>query len=115
MSKGTTSAEEWALRMEAWRQSGESIQSFALRKGFNYGTFKWWIGKLRRSPDAAKRADRQPVAGNSFVPVVTRAAEMPSSNHSVLDVVIHNGITLRVPQGADLKFVRSVIASLGDL
>jgi hypothetical protein len=66
---------EWALLVEAWKQSGLSRAAFAGREGVHPGTFSFWASRL--APRQSKRtpAPRE-AAPSSFVPVRIRAGEM---------------------------------------
>ena len=39
----------WARRVEAWRGSGETADVFALGKGFEGSTLRWWSSRLGRA------------------------------------------------------------------
>ena len=43
------SATEWAERVRAWRESGETAAEFAAGKDFTERTLTWWAGELART------------------------------------------------------------------
>ena len=40
--------ESWQGRVQAWKESGLSQREYCQRSSLKYGTFKNWIGKLRK-------------------------------------------------------------------
>lgn len=96
-----------AARMTAvvarWRASGEPQARFARRHGVRPWTLWYWSRK--RTPVAAG-----PVAQTAaFVPVrVTAEAPAPDS----IEVLLTSGDRVRVPVGASMDLVRTVVVAL---
>jgi hypothetical protein len=47
------SRDEWAKRVERWRDSGLSAEQFAAELGINAGTLKFWKYRLGQPVDVA--------------------------------------------------------------
>ena len=62
MQNATTEA-EWAERVAAWRESGQTATAFAEGKGFTGKQLGWWKGELGRRQQGVRLARVVPVKG----------------------------------------------------
>src|SRR5262249_21011706 len=91
---------KWQQRLESFESSGLSAPDFCSREGLTLTTFHSWRRRLRPSVSGPERCP-------PLLPVVVA----PSS--SVVEVVLPTGLVLRLPPGADLDFIRSLVSVLG--
>lgn len=92
-----TTEAKWAARVKAWRESGESAETFAAGKGFAAGTLRWWASELARRERGAV-----PIAR-----VVRREA-----TEAAVAIEI-GGARIAVRSGFDPALLRDVIVALG--
>ncbi len=95
----------WQMAIEAWRDSGLSVSKFCKAEGLTEGTFYNWRKKLSvEQPPTNKQAVGNP---SSFIQVA-----IPGGNHSLLELVLSSGNTLRIGCGADSKTLSDVLSIL---
>ena len=105
--------------MARWQRSGLTAREFAEQAGLNAHTltfWKWRLGRERReaapTPDGIKPRALQPAA---FVEVVGGAAAATAAPRGLvaecLEVLLADGVRIRVPRSAD-KAAVAVVASL---
>ena len=108
------SREVWAKRVERWRDSGLTAKEFAAETGIQPGRLAYW--KWRLSPKVAER--ECPAAlptATSFVEVVAPAAMTPapvSEPAEPLEIVLRDGILVRVPARFDMAALQRVVSAL---
>jgi hypothetical protein len=92
-------ASDWAERVRAWRDSGQSALEFARGKGFSDKSLRWWAGEF------ARRSVRGPA--------VTMARVVQRRDDEALAVTIAVGsVTIAVRRGFDPELLRAVIDAL---
>ena len=111
------SAEEWARRVERWRDSGLTAKEFSAETGLNAGTLLHWSWKLRAAAGEtrARRArtsrepvsDIQPEAAPRFVELPAASLVSPAA---MLELVVGE---LRVPAGFDEDTLGRVLRAVG--
>ena len=89
----------WTKRIDAWERSGLSRAAFCVARRLNLHTFDYWRRALRASSGA-----------QALVPVVVAPVRAPTS--APIEVVLPNGIRLRVAPGSDLSTLRPLIEVL---
>jgi hypothetical protein len=99
-----TSREEWAKRVERWKDSGLTGAEFAAEVGINARSLSWW--KWRLTPREAKQGSaRHPSSRRprvSAVPSPLTFLEMTAPVRSeALEVVLPTSIRIRVPSDFD--------------
>jgi len=111
---------EWAKRVERWRDSGLTAKEFAAEQDISANSLTFWKWKLRqsRNPDARstrsvmpKREKAQRADKPAFLRLVTTpqvAASMGS-----IDVMLANGIVVRVPNDFDESSLLRLVCALG--
>ena len=93
------SRKQWAERVERWQRSGQTAQQFAAREGVSPTTLIWWRGALRRAGQASP----------SFIEVVAP----PSANEGgCIELVLREGLRIRVSGAFDAAVLRRVVAAL---
>lgn len=97
--KEKTTAAEWAERVRAWRESGQSATVFAEGKGYSGKLLGWWGGEL------ARREKRKPRVQ------LARLVRAAPSSAAVMVAVGAARIEVRV--GFDRALLREVVEVLG--
>lgn len=107
------SREVWTKRVERWRASGLTADEFASEVGIKSNTLRHWSWLLDHEkrgsrPDAARSARSREVP---FVEVVTPAAP-GSPSVEPIELVVRDGIRIRVPAAFDADALRRVITAV---
>ena len=97
------SEHEARVVLHAWQVSGQSIERFATQRGLTPQRLRWWKNKLE-GPAEPKRAK-----GVSLVPV--RVVE--STRGTPIQIMLPNGLSIRVGRGFDEETFARVMAILG--
>lgn len=85
----TIKREQWMKRMRSWERSGLTRAAFCRSRGLNLHTFDYWRRTLRGGSTA-------------LVPVVVAPREATRSVcNALIEVVLPDGIRLRVPSGCE--------------
>lgn len=98
--RAMASAETWAKRVAAWRESGQSADAFAAGRGFAGNTLRWWASALRRR-DAR------------LVRVVVAETPAAPEREEAIEIELH-GARVRVRAGVDRATLATVIAVLDE-
>jgi hypothetical protein len=93
----TPMAQRVALIAE-WERSGQTIIEFCQRRGINESTFGWWRREIARA--------RKPASAVELVEIETKA----SSPARAVEVVLPNGIAVRVPVGFERRSLVEILA-----
>lgn len=97
------SREEWREIIDRWRASGLTGPAFARREKLNFNTFAWWRNEVNRE-QSSRPSLRERSCGLSLVPVRLP----PRVNREPVEVVLPGGITVRVPESAELDRVAAL-------
>ena len=111
-----TTREEWAKRVERWKDSGLSAKEFASETGINARSLPWWrwqLGQKAKAPTLARPTSRRkrgakappPASPMTFVEVSVPAA-------SDLEIVLASGRRVRVPTGFDAPTLERLLVVL---
>jgi hypothetical protein len=92
---------EWKVRVRQWRSSGLTAGAFAEQEGLNEQTLRHWAWQLERA---------QGSTSTGFVEVVVPTAT--PSRETVIEVVLRDGVRLRVESGFDPETLKQVICLL---
>jgi transposase len=121
---GQDTRELWSKRVERWKDSGLSAREFASEMGINAHTLSYWSWKL--SKKAGKIPTKKRPVG--FVEVVTETnvlsgprregpAVVPERSKDdrpePLEIILRDGVRIRVPVRFDAEVLRRVVATLG--
>jgi hypothetical protein len=90
----------WREAVAGHKKSGMSVRAFCVERGLSEPSFYAW----RRELTLRGRAPRTPAA--TFVPVQVVA-------DSLVEVVLPNGVVVRVPPATDAATVARLVAALG--
>lgn len=110
MARETNSrtAELWRSRIKAWRASGLSVAAYCRRIGVSQPSFYQWRRKLESAAEVARApgGDRVCPAPSefSFLPV-----QVVGLGSAPLEIVLPNGVVVRVPPGCDRMLLRDVV------
>lgn len=121
--------EVWAKRVERWSDSGLTAKEFAAETGLNANTLMHWKWRLGAEVRRRQRAARPVVAAAHFVeltppavaetvpavaaPVAeTSAPATTAAAGEPLEVVLREGLRIRVPVQFDAGALRRVVAAL---
>jgi hypothetical protein len=98
----------WVERLARFSESGLSPPQFCTREGVSLPSFYAWKRRLATAAlDPAPAPSRAGHAGPRLLPVRLPApAAAP-------ELVLPGGAVLRIPPGADLAWVRSLVEALG--
>ena len=114
--------EEWAKRVERWRNSGLTTAEFAAELGINPRTLTYWAWTLKREASGKKRVwstkTRKPLAARKAA--ASRASGGASSPFVELESHASRGRfelevrgrRLHIPDGFDAQQLRSLLAVL---
>lgn len=94
-----TRAAEWAERVRAWQESGQTAPAFAEGKGFSAKLLRWWGSEL------ARRARKKPRVRMALV-------VRPPPPITPLTVAI-GAARIEVRAGFDRALLRDVVDALG--
>lgn len=110
MSKSTRI---WRDRVERWHKSGQSARVFAEREGVKPGTLYSWSRRL-----GMKRSDWPQCSEKAMPPqllpvVVATSGTLAPSSGMALEVVMPEGVVIRVPPTVDEEALARVVRALG--
>jgi hypothetical protein len=91
----------WRATIEAWNQSGQTINAFCRRRKLTRSNFDRWRRILSTEPGSSR-----PSPSSAFVPLRVTAEPMA-------EVVLRSGIVVRLPLGADPEAVTRLVAAVG--
>src|SRR3954452_14884200 len=94
----------WRVQLQAWHASGLGARAFAAREGVNVGSLWAWQRKLGAELKAAAVPKMVPVV----VTGVVKAEKAPPSE--MLELVLKNGLAIRVPSRFDEAALKRLIA-----
>ena len=98
----------WVERLARFPHAGLSPAQFCAREGVSLPSFYAWKRRLAtQALDPAPAAPPPGDAGPRLLPVRLPAPAAP------LELVLPGGAVLRIPPGADLAWVRSLVEALG--
>jgi hypothetical protein len=99
--------------LREWKGSGETVRSFAERKGITSAKFFYWKKRLGSSSGTNGRG-RSSRGGRGFVPVqvVARGEWSVAQGSVVVEVVLESGERIRFADGASEETLRRAIRVL---
>jgi transposase-like protein len=93
-----TPVEQRVAVVAEWERSGLTMNEFCQRRGINPSTLGWWRRELRRRGDRKKAVELVEIR-----PAGTEAER-------AVEVVLANGIRLRVPVGFERRSLEEILA-----
>lgn len=108
-----TKREAWAKRVERWKASGLTAVEFAARHGLAATSLKWWKWRLG-TPDrkgAAKRHRSRALARTTAerMSPLTFVEMSAVVRGEPLELVLPNGLGIRVPTGFDTETLERLL------
>ena len=91
----------WRGLVEAWKQSGQTVNAFCRDRQLTRSNFDRWRRILAAEPDVPR-----PSPSQAFVPVRVVAEPMA-------EVVLRSGVVVRLPLGAAADAVTRLVAAVG--
>jgi hypothetical protein len=111
--------EEWAKRVERWKDSELTAKEFATELGINAHSLRWWswqLGAERKAPSPKPRARS---AKSTRTPGVVKSAAVtfvelpppppPATTSDALEIVLPTTIRIQVRPGFDDATLRRVL------
>jgi hypothetical protein len=116
-----TKEQLWRRIIRRHHQTGLPVSAFCRREGLKIANFLWWRRELNRrdqekttSPPAPLvKGPSKPSVAPVFLPVrVVEATLAPHPPAPPIEIVLHDGPTLRVPAGFDPRTLGEILAVL---
>jgi hypothetical protein len=108
--------EEWAKRVERWRDSGLTTAEFAAELGINPKTLTYWAWTLKREASGRKRvwsAKKRPVAAGKATAATSPAfVELPRHGSTARFELEVRGRRLHIPSAFDAQQLRALLEIL---
>ena len=109
--------EEWAKRVERWRDSGLTTAEFAIELGINPRTLTYWAWALKREAGGKKRiraAKKRPVVATatSAAQSIPAFVELPRQGSSARFELEVRGRRLHIPSAFDAQQLRALLEIL---
>ena len=116
MSKQRLSRQRWRELVNEHRASGLSVDAFCKQQGLATSTFFNWARRFKSEPTSAAA---QASADAAFVELeappaspITKADASATSATSPIELVLPNGLVLRVGHGFDPRLLQQVVEAL---
>jgi len=97
---------KWQSRVADWRASGETAEAFAVGKGYEASTLRFWSSQLRRKGSGV-------VAAVGPMVTMARVVRARSAADGAGVTVTVGRASVVVTRGFDAELLREVIAALG--
>ena len=112
-----TAETQWRGHVEAWRSGGQSRREYCAAHGLSRKTFDWWAWRLNRAErEAGERGDGTacflPV-GITDAPEAVTAPTVTAAGDRRLEIVLPDGVLVRVGAGFDAAALHRVLGVLG--
>jgi len=102
----------WQKRVEQWRASGETAETFSAGEGFAASTLRWWSSKLGREKATAKPGSCSVGMVQLIrVPAATDAPR-PAAKAVVVELLDARA-RITVEAGVDTATLKTVLAAFG--
>lgn len=102
--------EQWARRVERWKESGLPLKAFAAELGINARSLSWWKWELSKSdvstsaPRPRRRRARASLAAAALTKTISPMTFVEMTASVVgepLEIVLPSTLRVRVPVGFD--------------
>ena len=104
-----TRAAEWAERVRAWRESGQSAEVFATAGGgYRAATLRWWASELARRSSPSETRRRRPKPPVKIARVIRAGKDVEEA----ISIRV-GGAVIAVQRGFDPQLLRDVVSALG--
>jgi hypothetical protein len=96
-----TTRDKWAKRVDGWRRSKLSVETYAARVGVNPKSLAWWKWQLESKPAKPAAAARRRAPEPTALSPLTFVEVTPTSSTDGLEIVLTTGTRIRVPADFD--------------
>ena len=96
----------WREVVASWRRSGQSVRAFCAQADLSEPSFYAWRRTLQSRERERERQRPTAPSGPTLVPVRV-VPDVP------VEVVLPNGLVIRMPAGADVQAVAKLVTALG--
>jgi transposase len=108
--------EVWADRVRRWKQSGLTAAAYAERTGINANTLRHWSWELGKSA-RRRRGARARRTAPTFVEVLAGVTQRPPESVVVFaepfELVLRDGVRLRIAPSFDAAALRRLLDVVG--
>ncbi len=108
MRSRAATRELWMDRLARFPDSGLTVAQFCASEAVSLPSFYFWKRRLAAGAQTTTPQDSNRDRGPRLLPVKLQSAA------PAVELVLSTGAVLRLPQGCDLTWVRSLIAALGE-
>jgi hypothetical protein len=111
MGKREETRRFWTDMVSRYERAGQPRKVFAANHDVGLAALQYWICKLRREAEGARR---QPAAASSelrLVPVRVAPQTTATFEHAGRVEIRFGGLSIRVPLGTDPRYLASVVAA----
>jgi transposase len=107
-------ASEWPALLEQWSKSGESAERFAARIGVKPATLSRWRKAVESKP-RSRSLTKPEKTGESAASVFARVqvVEPPVRRDGLIEVVMRDGLMVRVHGVVDASTLDAVLGCMG--
>jgi hypothetical protein len=111
----------WRRIIRRHQQTDLPVSAFCQREGLKVGNFLWWRRELTRRdqektalpPGPLTKGPSQPPIAPVFLPVrVVEANLAPPPPAPPIEILVNDGLTVRVPCGFDPRTLNDILAVL---
>lgn len=104
------SRDEWAKRVERWKDSGLTAEQFASEIGINANTLKFWRYKVGKGPVATTAPTQARKSASTPLPLVEIGS--PAGRESHFEVELAGGRRVCIPARFDAQALERLLAVL---
>lgn len=105
----------WRERVASWKKSGQTATEYARQIGVRPQTLAWWGWRIRTQPAKPGKEPAKPQAAG-FVEIRVSTSETEEEREAPaepLELMLGEGLRLRIPVRFDEGSLRRVVATLG--
>ena len=112
MGKREETRRFWADVVSRYERAGQPRKVFAANHDVGRAAVQYWICKLRREAEGARRPPAAASSELRLVPVRVAPQTTATFEHAGRVEVRFGGLSIRVPMGSDPRYVASVVAAM---
>ena len=104
-------ARQMRRELARWQRSGLKLREYGQQHGIPVSTLTWWRQVFRRAGERGNAASKRVPASEVVFTEVPQSATVPTIPF-VVEIVLHNGHLVRVPERADTETLQRVLQAL---
>ena len=112
MGKREETRRFWTDMVSRYERAGQPRKVFAANHDVGRAALQYWICKLRREAEGARRPPAAASSELRLVPVRVAPQTTATFEHAGRVEVRFGGLSIRVPMGSDPRYVASVVAAM---